>query len=81
MTENDATLVLNGSAQRHTEMTVLQLVRRESGPSHGPDSTTTAGACGVAVAVNGEVIPRSAWARTELVPGDRVELLSAVQGG
>jgi sulfur carrier protein len=36
---------------------------------------------GVAVAVNAEVVPRSTWDRTELREGDRVELLSAAQGG
>ena len=36
---------------------------------------------GVAVAVNGAVVPRSAWAVTELVDGDAVEVLTAVQGG
>jgi sulfur carrier protein len=36
---------------------------------------------GVAVAVNSEVVPRSAWARTPLTAGDRVEVLQAAQGG
>lgn len=36
---------------------------------------------GVAVAVNDAVVPRSAWAETLLRPGDRVEVLTAVQGG
>jgi sulfur carrier protein len=36
---------------------------------------------GVAVAVNGEVVPRSAWPDTVLRPGVRVEVLTAVQGG
>lgn len=36
---------------------------------------------GVAVAVNGEVVPRAAWATTGLVRGDRVEVLTATQGG
>ena len=35
----------------------------------------------VAVAVNGDVVPRSAWDRTELAAGDAVELLVAVAGG
>jgi sulfur carrier protein len=35
----------------------------------------------VAVARNGEVIPRSAWAQTSLAEGDDVELLVAVAGG
>lgn len=36
---------------------------------------------GVAVAVNGEVVPRSDWAARRLAPGDRVEVVRAVQGG
>jgi sulfur carrier protein len=35
---------------------------------------------GVAVAVDGEVVPRAAW-RAELRDGQRVEVLTAVQGG
>jgi sulfur carrier protein len=36
---------------------------------------------GVAAAVNGEVVRRSAWATTQLADGDEVEVLTAVQGG
>jgi sulfur carrier protein len=36
---------------------------------------------GIAVAVNGAVVPRSAWASVRLRDGDRVEVLSAAQGG
>ncbi len=36
---------------------------------------------GVAVAVDGEVVPRGAWASTELEDGQLVEVLQAVQGG
>ncbi|BCJ64544.1 sulfur carrier protein ThiS [Polymorphospora rubra] len=36
---------------------------------------------GVAVAVNGEVVPRGAWPATTLRPGDLVEVLTAAQGG
>lgn len=36
---------------------------------------------GIAVAVDGEVVPRSAWPSTELHPGQRVEVVGAVQGG
>jgi sulfur carrier protein len=36
---------------------------------------------GVAVALNDDVVPRSRWALTELAEGDRVEVLTAVQGG
>ena len=36
---------------------------------------------GVAVAVNGEVVPRSSWPAARLRDGDRVEVLTAAQGG
>jgi sulfur carrier protein len=36
---------------------------------------------GVAVAVDGEVVPRAAWQTFELGGDARVEVLSAMQGG
>lgn len=36
---------------------------------------------GVAVALEGEVIPRTAWPRTEIAAGAHVEVVVAVQGG
>ncbi len=36
---------------------------------------------GVAVAVDGEVVPRAAWPTRALAEGARVEVLTAVQGG
>ncbi len=36
---------------------------------------------GVAVAVDGEVVPRSAWEDTILADGQRVEVVGAIQGG
>jgi sulfur carrier protein len=36
---------------------------------------------GVAVAVNGTVVPRSDWAITTLGDQDAVEVITAVQGG
>ena len=41
----------------------------------------TAAPRGVAVAVNGEVVPRSTWETADLADGDRVEVLTAAQGG
>ena len=35
----------------------------------------------VAVALNGDVVPRSRYAETPLAAGDRVEILEAVGGG
>jgi sulfur carrier protein len=36
---------------------------------------------GIAVALNGAVVPRAAWAETALKPGDNVEIVRARQGG
>jgi sulfur carrier protein len=36
---------------------------------------------GIAVAVNDSVVPRSRWSSVELAEGDRVEVLTATQGG
>jgi len=36
---------------------------------------------GIAVAVNGEVVPRAAWTATPLRSGDRVEIVRGRQGG
>jgi sulfur carrier protein len=36
---------------------------------------------GVAVALDGEVVPRGQWQRTELDDGARLEVVVAVQGG
>jgi sulfur carrier protein len=41
----------------------------------------TAAPSGVAAAVNEAVVPRSQWSGTLLDDGDRVEVLTAVQGG
>ncbi|MFD9733655.1 sulfur carrier protein ThiS [Umezawaea sp. NPDC059074] len=54
-----------------------------------PDDTTVAAvldllgapARGVAVAVDGEVVPRAQWPSTVVPDGGTVEVLTAVQGG
>ncbi|MEU3714284.1 sulfur carrier protein ThiS [Streptomyces catenulae] len=44
-------------------------------------ATVSAAPSGVAAAVNETVVPRSRWTQTPLAAGDRVEILTAVQGG
>ncbi|MFE9847494.1 sulfur carrier protein ThiS [Streptomyces sp. NPDC005576] len=44
-------------------------------------ASLTRASSGVAAAVNESVVPRSAWHTTALAGGDRVEVLTAVQGG
>ncbi|MCX4909393.1 sulfur carrier protein ThiS [Streptomyces sp. NBC_00878] len=41
----------------------------------------TAAPSGVAAALNETVVPRAQWSKTLLSEGDRVEVLTAVQGG
>jgi sulfur carrier protein len=68
-------------------MTVQVIVNGE--PREVPSGTTvgqlvvtvTDLASGVAAAVNGEVVPRGSWAAWPLGDGDRVEVVTAVQGG
>ena len=36
---------------------------------------------GIAVALNGAIVPRAAWPQTPLKPGDNVEIVRARQGG
>jgi sulfur carrier protein len=36
---------------------------------------------GIAVALNGSVVPRLAWSETALRPGDSIEIVRAMQGG
>lgn len=67
------TVVVNGQPQEVSSgMTVNRLLE-----ALGHDS---AGA-GIAVAVNGEVVPRGAWPTTALRERDRIEVLGATQGG
>ncbi len=50
--------------------TVASLVEQLSAPARG-----------VAVAVDGEVVPRTDWADTALPEGAHVEVVAAIQGG
>jgi sulfur carrier protein len=63
-------LILNGAAREVDVADVAALVAQ-----------LTEARRGVAVAVNGEVVPRSAWTGAPLRDGDRVEVLTAAQGG
>ena len=44
-------------------------------------SGVPAGGRGVAIALDGEVVPRAEWNDTQLPDGGQVEVLQAVQGG
>ncbi|BET50680.1 MULTISPECIES: sulfur carrier protein ThiS [Streptomyces] len=57
---------------------------REVAPGTALDAlvgTLTRAPSGVAAALNETVVPRARWSATALAEGDRVEVLTAVQGG
>jgi sulfur carrier protein len=62
---------VNGEPRKVTPGVALEAVVR----------SLTAAPSGVAAAVNETVVPRGQWASTPLSDGDRVEILTAVQGG
>ena len=65
------TITLNGSPHEVADgSTVEQLVTVLSLPERG-----------VALAMNSEVVPRSVWASTLVLPNSRVEVITPAQGG
>lgn len=68
------TLTVNGEPRDLSKGTALPNLLRQM--DIDPDAAT-----GIAVAVNDGVIPRGEWAETTLEEGDRVEVITAQQGG
>ena len=67
------TVIVNGQpAEVDPGQTVAGILAGLGHPPGGP---------GIAVALNGEEVPRSAWATTGLGDNDRLEVLGASQGG
>ncbi len=67
------TVTVNGEpAEAAAGETVAGLLAGLGHPPGGP---------GIAVALNGEVLPRAAWTTTVLCEHDRIEVLGATQGG
>ena len=66
------TIRVNGAEQALSAATISELVHRLG---------VTPAMRHVAVAVNGDVVPRSAWDRTALAPGDDVEVVRPFSGG
>ena len=63
-------IILNGQPRQVAAATIAQLLREVQAPGHG-----------VAVALNGEVVPRAQLKETPVHEHDTVELIYAVQGG
>ena len=67
----------------------MSVVEVNGQPWEGPDGLTVAGLVavwcpsprGIAVARNGEVVPKSAWATTAVAAGDSIEIVTAAAGG
>jgi sulfur carrier protein len=68
-------MVVTVNGERHELPTGATVASIVSALSAAPEGR------GVAVAVEGEVVPRGSWARTQLSEGAHVEVVAAVQGG
>jgi sulfur carrier protein len=66
------TIAVNGQAEALDDVTLTALLAQRGIDADGR---------GVAVALNGAVVPRAAWAQTKLNAGDAVEIVQAKQGG
>lgn len=66
------TLTVNDETRTTEAVSVEQLVHEVLGEV--PEA-------GTAVALDGDVVPRSEWSSTKLASGARVDILTAVQGG
>ncbi len=74
MKTNASTVMVNGEEQELSG--ALLLAEFLSTIGLRPDA-----ARGVAVALNDEVVRREAWDTTQIRPGDRIEIVTAKQGG
>ncbi|AYY11634.1 sulfur carrier protein ThiS [Actinobacteria bacterium YIM 96077] len=73
-------VTVNGEAVVLDAPTSIQeLVARVMSERNESETATERG--GIAVAVNNDVIPRGSWSTTPVRAGDRVEILTATQGG
>ena len=71
-TDTQATIRVNGTEEPLPAGTLAALLE---------DKTIDTGQRGIAVAINGSVVPRADWATTKLRPGDAVEIVRALKGG
>jgi sulfur carrier protein len=71
-TAQAATIRVNGEAEVLAADTLAALIEAKA---------IDTGQRGIAVALNGAVVPRGAWPQTALRPGDSVEIVRARQGG
>lgn len=57
------------------------LANTVNNPPTSNDTTVDDDFDGYAVAINDEIVPKSTWQTATISDGDRIELLTAVQGG
>ncbi|HEY2231726.1 MAG TPA: sulfur carrier protein ThiS [Xanthobacteraceae bacterium] len=72
MTQAAANIRINGQDEPLVAVTLGALLEEKA---------VDVGRRGIAVALNGAVVPRAAWPKTPLKPGDSVEIVRARQGG
>ncbi|MFT4035430.1 MAG: sulfur carrier protein ThiS [Patulibacter sp.] len=67
-------ITVNGNTRDDLKpgLTIVELVVKHGLPEEGR---------GVAVAVDGEVVPRAQWSSTLIEAGAAIELVQAIQGG
>ncbi len=66
-------LIVNGKEVDTEPDVTLEALLAQSLKKDGRD--------GIAVAVNGEVVPKGSWSERTLQANDRLEIIRAVQGG
>lgn len=76
-------IIVNGAERETAEgSSVAGVVASVTGHITGRVTDTGTGrTAGVAVALNDEVVPRADWSTTIVREADRIEVLTAVQGG
>ncbi len=70
--DNAPTLMVNGQARPLGDGSLTELLAAEA---------VNTLSRGLAVAVNGQVVPRHAWDATRLAPGDEIEIVKLFAGG
>ena len=72
MMQAEPSIRINGESEPLSVATLAALLAEKA---------VDTGQKGIAVALNGTVVPRAAWPQTPLNPGDNVEIVRARQGG
>lgn len=65
--------MVNGEVRISQAANVAELLKEELEEGHSQR--------GIAVALNGQVVPRAEWQNTRISKGDRVEIVRALPGG